>query len=94
MVKRVMWNSIGYLSISEAARANGVAVNTMWNRLNNGYTCDDDMPGACSHMKRPICWNGVQYESIAAAARANHISVSGMQNRIYNGYTCDNDLAW
>ena len=39
-----VWNAIEYPSVTEAAIANGVAVNTMCQRLAKGYTCDDDLP--------------------------------------------------
>lgn len=38
-----MWNGVYYRSIAEAARANNVHKVTMRYRIEQGYTCDEDM---------------------------------------------------
>jgi hypothetical protein len=42
-MRSVKWNGIEYESVTEAARAVGVTKPAMWQRLQKGYTCDEDM---------------------------------------------------
>ena len=89
--KKTVWNGIEYPSLQAAAQACKVDYSTMWARLRNGYTCDDDVIIG-SHKRRTCTWNGVTYPSVAAAARANYISSPGMWARLRRGHTCDDDL--
>lgn len=43
--RTTIWNGVTYPSIRAAARANGISHTQMVNRLNAGYTCDEDVPG-------------------------------------------------
>lgn len=88
--KQFNWNGVMYLSISEAARANGIATFIMQYRANKGYSCDKDMPQTT--VKKRCFWNSIEYVSINAAAKSNNIAPSEMKRYIRLGYRCDDDV--
>lgn len=90
-MKPCTWNGIEYESISDAARANFVNEVTMLNRVNAGYTCDDDVWKARA---TPCTWNGVEYESIKAAAAATWVTPGAMSVRVARGLKADDDLVY
>lgn len=90
--KAVVWNGVPYSSISAAARANNVNFATMWQRLNKGYSSDEEVAAARAANCVPVVWNGVRYESIAEAARDNGISYRGMVYRLQHKYEKDRDV--
>lgn len=84
------WNGKQYPSVNAAAKAIGISFKTMKNRLNKGYTCDDDMK---RRFATPCEWNGKSYPSIREAARDNYISNVGLWFRIVkHGYKGDADM--
>ena len=93
-IKPIAWNGVHYSSVTEAAIANRVGVPTMTTRINNGYTCDDDMPGSGSKIKhrKSVIWNSIQYPSITAAAIGANVNKATMQYYLEHGYTCDRDI--
>lgn len=83
------WNGIEYPSIAAAARAIGVSLASLQERLERGYTCDADMVRG---WKREITYNGVTYPSITEAAAAIGISLGAMDSRIRTGVFSDDEL--
>ena len=83
------WNGVEYPSIASAARALGINLASLQERLERGYTCDADMVRG---WKREITYNGVVYPSITEAAVANGISLGAMDSRIRAGIFADEDL--
>lgn len=90
--KECVWNGVLYPTITAAAEICGIDTSSMIERVNKGYTCDDNMPGSEHAKNVPCIWNGIKYSSITAAAIANNLDPMGMANRIKQGYTCDADI--
>lgn len=88
--KAVTWNEVLYLSIREAAEANGHNIETFRGWIRRGYSCDDDIPG---RGEKPVLWNGVQYPSIRSAAKALGMDKAGFQKYLKRGYVCDTDIS-
>lgn len=83
-----IWNGIEYSSLSEAAQANNLTIDTLRYRLKKGMTSEADVQGhevACE-------WNNTQYKSIKEAAIANNVSPYAMLRRLRQGYKSDNDM--
>ena len=90
--KSCQWNGIQYSSISAAAAANGVENSTMRERLEKGYSCDEDIIPFGVQCNKPCEWNGVKYPSQKAAAQALGISKEAMKGRLASGYTSDSEM--
>lgn len=87
LTKECEWNGIKYPSITAAAQANGVPLETMSTRLRRGHTCDSGV------LRGVECeWNGVKYPSIAEAAKSLGLKESPMRSRLIRGFTCDADM--
>lgn len=87
---RCTWNGVEYRSIAEAARACGVNLATMQERLANGATCDEDLRPRF----RAVVYNGIEYASIKAAAIANGLTYSAMKARIQRDHTGDETMGY
>lgn len=85
------WNGVIYESISEAARALGISLGAMENRVRRGYTQDEQVTHFQSSAK-PCIWNGTTYDSMTLAAKANGISAGAMIARIKRGLSSDHDV--
>ncbi len=94
--KPTTWNGIHYWSRSDAAKACGISQQCMSERINRGYTCDEDMvrKGKVrpSGYNEPCMWNGIAYTSFVEAAKANDMWVTNLMRFIRKGYTCDEDV--
>lgn len=90
--KPCVWNGIEYPSVTSAALDIGINPSTLRERLENGYTYDDDVYAPGEQCNKPCTWNGIEYPSQKAAAKALGISMGGMKFRIRNGYKCDEDM--
>ncbi len=84
------WNGIQYRTLSAAARANNVHLVTMKQRIDAGYTCDDDMPNTTK--ARLFTWNGIEYRTITEACKAIGIDSATMTYRLQRGYASDSDM--
>jgi hypothetical protein len=82
------WNGVQYASVAEAARACGINLASMQDRLKYGHTCDDDL----RPQLRPVTYNGTEYPSIKAAAIANNVTYACMKSRIQGGILSDDEL--
>lgn len=89
--KPCTWNGINYGSVTEAARANNISRDVLYQRLNKGQTCDADLKKWMG-IPKPCTWNGIDYPTIKAAAQANGMTLKNMSRYLSKGYTCDDDL--
>lgn len=91
------WNGIEYESYAQASRALGITPSAFKQRVECGFTCDEDVQQAIEKNREthrtPCTWNNVSYPSLTSAAAAIGIPVYAMQYRIAKGYTCDSDLS-
>lgn len=83
-----------YPSMSDAARAYGVPVCTVYARLARGYSPEVALTEPvgqghakghrvrCGHSAHPIVVEGVEYPSVRAAAKAYGVNVSTVYNRL------------
>lgn len=86
------WNGILYETLTAAAEANEMTLQGLRYRLDQGYTCDSDIPALSTHLKKPCSWNAVHYQSIKDAAIALNNPFKTMSEWIAKGWSCDQDV--
>ena len=84
----IVWNGVNYKSITAAARDLGLTVQGMSDRINRGWTCDED----ARRKSAEYVWNGTIYTTIDIAADALGVARTTLIYRRQRGYVCDEDM--
>ncbi len=85
-----VWNGVEYPSIAAAARANNLDPSSMWHRIHNEQSHDEEV--GIDPRSITCVWNGIEYRSIESAARALGMPASTMRKYLREGKTGDKDI--